>query len=89
MKNITTWVRAIIVIVLGFCLASCENNFHPVPEAEYSTKIVGHWQGTVGDLRQETDKRANLIQAQRDYFGAHTYECIDAKGTFHTEWQKG
>lgn len=31
---------------------------------------------------------ANLIQAQRDYFGAHTYERIDSKGTFHTEWQK-
>jgi 6-phosphogluconate dehydrogenase len=30
---------------------------------------------------------ANLIQAQRDYFGAHTYERIDAKGTFHTKWQ--
>lgn len=29
---------------------------------------------------------ANLIQAQRDYFGAHTYERIDAKGTFHTQW---
>ena len=31
---------------------------------------------------------SNLIQAQRDYFGAHTYERIDAKGTFHTEWEK-
>jgi 6-phosphogluconate dehydrogenase len=31
---------------------------------------------------------ANLIQAQRDYFGSHTYERIDAKGTFHTEWEK-
>ncbi|NDJ34538.1 MAG: NADP-dependent phosphogluconate dehydrogenase [Chloroflexi bacterium] len=29
---------------------------------------------------------ANLIQAQRDYFGAHTYERIDDEGTFHTEW---
>ncbi len=29
---------------------------------------------------------ANLIQAQRDYFGAHTYERIDREGTFHTEW---
>jgi len=29
---------------------------------------------------------ANLIQAQRDYFGAHTYERIDKNGTFHTEW---
>ena len=32
---------------------------------------------------------ANLIQAQRDYFGSHTYERIDAKGTFHTEWEEG
>lgn len=29
---------------------------------------------------------ANLIQAQRDFFGAHTYERIDTKGTFHTDW---
>jgi 6-phosphogluconate dehydrogenase len=28
----------------------------------------------------------NLIQAQRDYFGAHTYERIDEKGIFHTRW---
>jgi 6-phosphogluconate dehydrogenase len=29
---------------------------------------------------------ANLIQAQRDFFGAHTYERIDREGSFHTEW---
>jgi 6-phosphogluconate dehydrogenase len=29
---------------------------------------------------------ANLIQAQRDYFGAHTYERIDARGVFHADW---
>lgn len=29
---------------------------------------------------------ANLIQAQRDYFGAHTYERVDRAGTFHTNW---
>ncbi|MBK4784668.1 MAG: NADP-dependent phosphogluconate dehydrogenase [Pantoea sp. Pent] len=29
---------------------------------------------------------ANLIQAQRDYFGAHTYKRIDKDGVFHTEW---
>ncbi|MEO6489169.1 MAG: NADP-dependent phosphogluconate dehydrogenase [Ferruginibacter sp.] len=29
---------------------------------------------------------ANLIQAQRDYFGAHTYERVDKQGSFHTEW---
>jgi len=31
---------------------------------------------------------ANLIQAQRDYFGSHTYERIDQRGQFHTEWRK-
>jgi 6-phosphogluconate dehydrogenase len=30
---------------------------------------------------------ANLIQAQRDFFGAHTYERLDAPGVFHTEWE--
>lgn len=29
---------------------------------------------------------ANLIQAQRDFFGAHTYERIDREGIFHTQW---
>jgi 6-phosphogluconate dehydrogenase len=31
---------------------------------------------------------ANLIQAQRDFFGAHTYERLDAPGVFHTEWEE-
>ena len=30
----------------------------------------------------------NLIQAQRDYFGAHTYERIEETGNFHTDWEK-
>jgi 6-phosphogluconate dehydrogenase len=29
---------------------------------------------------------ANLIQAQRDYFGAHTYQRLDKEGVFHTLW---
>jgi 6-phosphogluconate dehydrogenase len=29
---------------------------------------------------------ANLIQAQRDLFGPHTYQRIDREGSFHTEW---
>jgi 6-phosphogluconate dehydrogenase len=32
---------------------------------------------------------ANLIQAQRDYFGAHTYERVGEEGSFHTEWAQG
>jgi 6-phosphogluconate dehydrogenase len=30
---------------------------------------------------------ANLVQAQRDLFGAHTYERLDKPGTFHTQWE--
>jgi 6-phosphogluconate dehydrogenase len=29
---------------------------------------------------------ANLTQAQRDYFGAHTYRRTDKEGDFHTQW---
>lgn len=29
---------------------------------------------------------ANLLQAQRDYFGAHTYKRVDREGSFHSEW---
>jgi 6-phosphogluconate dehydrogenase len=32
---------------------------------------------------------ANLTQAQRDYFGAHTYRRVDREGVFHTEWTAG
>lgn len=28
----------------------------------------------------------NLLQAQRDYFGAHTYQRIDKEGSYHTQW---
>jgi len=31
---------------------------------------------------------ANLIQAQRDFFGAHTYERLDTPGVFHTAWEE-
>lgn len=31
---------------------------------------------------------ANLIQAQRDYFGAHTFQRVDSQGDFHTQWRK-
>ncbi len=31
---------------------------------------------------------ANLIQAQRDYFGLHQYQRVDQKGFFHTDWRR-
>jgi len=38
------------------------------------------------DLFSTGRSASNLIQAQRDYFGAHTYERIDQGGSFHTNW---
>jgi hypothetical protein len=37
---------------------------------------------------QEIEGVMNPAQAQRDCFGAHSYERIDVKGTFHTDWMK-
>ncbi|MFD0861383.1 NADP-dependent phosphogluconate dehydrogenase [Sungkyunkwania multivorans] len=34
-----------------------------------------------------SDSPANLIQAQRDHFGAHTYQRVDKEGSFHTNWK--
>jgi 6-phosphogluconate dehydrogenase len=39
------------------------------------------------DAYRSAELPANLIQAQRDYFGAHTYERVDAQGAFHTRWE--
>jgi 6-phosphogluconate dehydrogenase len=39
------------------------------------------------DAYRSVQLPANLIMAQRDYFGAHRYERIDEEGTFHTEWE--
>jgi 6-phosphogluconate dehydrogenase len=43
----------------------------------------------VGYFDSYTSERmpTNLIQAQRDFFGAHTYQRIDKPGTFHTQWE--
>ncbi|MEZ0536657.1 NADP-dependent phosphogluconate dehydrogenase [Caldicellulosiruptoraceae bacterium PP1] len=38
------------------------------------------------DLYRSERLPANLIQAQRDYFGGHTYQRIDKEGVFHTKW---
>lgn len=39
------------------------------------------------DASRSQSLGANLIQAQRDYFGAHTFCRVDREGTFHHEWQ--
>jgi 6-phosphogluconate dehydrogenase len=51
-----------------------------IPTLALSTAL-----GYVDSYRQEF-LPANLIQAQRDFFGAHTYKRLDKDGVFHTEW---
>ncbi|MBC7828289.1 MAG: NADP-dependent phosphogluconate dehydrogenase [Chitinophagaceae bacterium] len=38
------------------------------------------------DALRSENMPSNLIQAQRDYFGAHTYELVGKEGSFHSEW---
>jgi len=38
------------------------------------------------DSYRKGNSNASLLQAQRDYFGAHTYERKDIEGVFHTDW---
>ena len=40
------------------------------------------------DAMRSEQMPLNLIQAQRDYFGAHTYELIGKEGSFHTNWNR-
>lgn len=51
-----------------------------IPVPAFSTSL-----GYFDSYRREQLPQ-NLTQAQRDYFGAHTYERIDKPGVFHTEW---
>lgn len=55
---------------------------HGIPVPCFSAAIAYY-----DSYRSET-LPANLLQAQRDYFGAHTYQRIDKEGIFHTEWMK-
>jgi hypothetical protein len=87
--NCTPWVRVIVVVVLGFCLATCAKNSPPVPDAEYSTKIVGRWQGTVGDLKETMSFDANGTFVCRLYPMGFIANMLypSATGTVRGTWQ--
>src|SRR5438094_989980 len=53
---------------------------HGVPVPAFSASLAYF------DSYRSARLPANLLQAQRDFFGAHTYERIDKPGVFHTEW---
>src|SRR5690625_145480 len=53
---------------------------HGIPVPSFASAIAYY------DSYRTQDLPANLIQAQRDYFGAHTYERKDKEGIYHTNW---
>jgi len=52
----------------------------PIPVLNSSLTYLDSW--------KSENLPANLIQAQRDFFGAHTYRRIDKEGVFHTIWEE-
>jgi hypothetical protein len=50
-RNRAPFFKVILLTTIAFCFGACVNN-SIVPEAEYSTKIIGRWQGTVGDMKE-------------------------------------
>ena len=54
---------------------------HGIPTPAFSASLAYY------DSYRSARLPANLIQAQRDFFGAHTYERTDREGIFHSEWE--
>ncbi|MGC8751067.1 NADP-dependent phosphogluconate dehydrogenase [Hydrotalea sp.] len=74
---------------LAELLQSKENALRQVIIQAVQSKIaVAGLMSALGYLDAYTNAHmpVNLIQAQRDYFGAHTYQRIDKPGSFHTQW---
>ncbi|MBA7707575.1 6-phosphogluconate dehydrogenase, decarboxylating [subsurface metagenome] len=55
---------------------------HGIPRLAMSASL-GYF-----DMYRKRRLPANLTQAQRDFFGAHTYNRIDKEGDFHTIWSE-
>jgi 6-phosphogluconate dehydrogenase len=53
---------------------------HGIPTPAFMTALAYY------DGYRSAHLPANLLQAQRDYFGAHTYQRTDREGSFHSEW---
>lgn len=73
-KNIVIEYQSALREVLGIAIQ------YGVPTPAFSSALAYY------DSYRSATLPANLVQAQRDYFGAHTYERTDKEGHFHTEW---
>lgn len=74
---------------IAILLKNREKSLRKIVNAAVTSKIpLPGMMSTVGYYDSYCSERmsTNLIQAQRDLFGAHTYQRIDKPGAFHTEW---
>jgi 6-phosphogluconate dehydrogenase len=72
-------------------LKNRENSLRKIISAAVTSTIaVPGMMSTIGYYDSYCSERmpTNLVQAQRDFFGAHTYQRIDKPGVFHTEWHE-
>lgn len=70
-------------------LQAKENSLRIVVAKAIESKIaVAGLMSAIGyiDAYSNASMPVNLIQAQRDFFGAHTYQRVDKEGSFHTQW---
>lgn len=87
-SNRTPFLKVILLAVLAFCFAACANN-SIVPEAEYSTKIIGKWQGAVGNLKEKMSIKGDntfACQLQTNGFIANTLSQ-SVTGTISGTWK--
>ena len=73
-KDIAYKYQAAVRVVVGLATQA------GVPIPAFSSAIAYY------DSYRSERLSANIIQAQRDYFGAHTYERVDKPGHFHFDW---
>jgi 6-phosphogluconate dehydrogenase len=70
-------------------IAKSQKNWRvAIAQAVQSGVAVPAFSASLGyfDSYRQARLSSNLLQAQRDFFGAHTYERVDKPGVFHTEW---
>jgi 6-phosphogluconate dehydrogenase len=84
LKNIIQSPAFVEQLVLGrnAAAALCQVGFYASMPATAFAAAVNYF-----DAYRSEKLPVNLIQAQRDLFGAHTYERTDATGNFHTDWK--
>ena len=86
-----SWITTILFVVIGICLASCAKKATPVALAEYPTRIVGHWQGTVGSSKEtmtiESRWHVCLPNSPDGFSGEYPFAKCGGKGQRNLEYQ--